>query len=138
MKSLLRLTRHLGHDAISLRKMAVFVFISVLFFPICSRAQSTLNFPHVLGPLEFGTTGFAVVNLGATAATATFTLFGPDGTSLKISNQKIGARGQLARLASELFPATLAAGWGQVTSPTTGLHGCGFGGACANLGARPG
>src|SRR2546427_2395424 len=134
MKSLLRLTRHLGHDAISLRKMAVFVFISVLFFPICSRAQSLLNFPHVLGPLEFGTTGFAVVNPGATDAMATFTLFGPDGTSLKSSTRKIGSRGQLARLASELFPATLAAGWVQVTSPTTGLQGFWFGGDFATIG----
>ena len=130
----MRLARHLGHDGSSLRKTAVFIFISVLFFPICSRAQSTLNFPHVLGPLQFDATGFAVVNPGATDATATFTLFGLDGTSLKTSNQGIGARGQLARLASELFPATFVAGWVQVTSPTTGLQGFWFGGDFANFG----
>src|SRR4029077_10972970 len=44
------------------------------------------------------------------------------------------ARGQLARLASELFPATLAAGWVQVTSPTTGLQGFWFGGDFTTIG----
>ncbi|PYS14824.1 MAG: hypothetical protein DMG15_06755 [Acidobacteria bacterium] len=74
------------------------------------------------------------MNPGATDATATFTLFGPDGTALKSSTQKIGARGQLARLASELFPATLTAGWVRVASAATGLQGFWFGGDFVNTG----
>src|SRR5205809_3128224 len=118
----------------SLIKKAVVAFISVVFLPICSPAQSILNFPHVLGPLEFATTGFAVVNPGATEAIATFTLFGPDGVALKSSDQRIGARGQIAKLASELFPATLVAAWVQVSSATAGLQGFWFGGDFVNVG----
>jgi len=115
-------------------KKAVVAFICVVFLPICSPAQSILNFPHVLGPLEFDTTGFAVVNPGATEAIATFTLFGPDGVALKSSDQRIRARGQIAKLASELFPATLVAAWVQVSSATAGLQGFWFGGDFANIG----
>ena len=131
---MLRPAFHLGHDGGSLIKKAVVVLICVVFLPVCSPAQSILNFPHVLGPLEFGTTGFAVVNPGATEAIATFTLFGPDGVALKSSDQRIRAGGQIAKLASELFPATLAAAWVQVSSATAGLQGFWFGGDFANVG----
>jgi hypothetical protein len=114
-----------------LRK-AFLLLINIVFLPLCSLAQSTLNFPHVLEPPDFANSGFAVVNPGPADAAATFTLFGADGSVVGTSTRTIGARGQLARVASQLFPPVLA-GWVQVTSDTAGLQGFWFAGDLVNF-----
>jgi len=108
------------------------VLLSIIFLPLCSLAQSTLNFPHVIEPPDLATTGFAIVNPGPTDAAATFTLFGADGSVVGTSTQTIAARGQLAKLASQLFPPVLA-GWVRVTSDTAGLQGFWFAGDLVNF-----
>jgi hypothetical protein len=114
-------------------RRAFLLLINIVFLPLCSLAQSTLNFPHVLEPPDFATSGFAVVNPGPTDAKATFTLFGADGSVVSTSSiQMIGARGQLAIVASQLFPPVLA-GWVQVTSDTAGLQGFWFAGDLVNF-----
>jgi hypothetical protein len=114
-------------------RTALLVLLSIIFLPLCSLAQSTLNFPHVLEPPDFGNSGFAIVNPGPADAAATFTLFGADGSAVSTSTQTIRARGQLAKVASQLFPPTLA-GWVQVTSDTAGLQGFWFAGDMVNFG----
>src|SRR5438132_6710802 len=113
-------------------RTAFLVLLSIIFLPLCSLAQSTLNFPHVLEPPDFATSGFAIVNPGASDATATFTLFGVDGRVVGTSNQTIAARGQLAKVASQMFQPVLA-GWVQVTSDTAGLQGFWFAGDMVNF-----
>lgn len=88
-----------------------------------AHAQSSLNFSRNLTLSELGTTGFAALNPTAAAASATFTLFSPSGFVVATSMQTIPAGGQLARLASELFPQATAGGWVQMTSDTSGLSG---------------
>ena len=102
--------------------------IAIITMPLFSRAQSTLSFPRVIPPAEFRATGFAIVNPGSTNATVIFTLFGEDGGVQQTSTQTIVARGQLAKFASEFFPAAKNAGWVQAASATPGLQGFWLGG----------
>ncbi|HSU88058.1 MAG TPA: hypothetical protein VLL56_04445 [Terriglobia bacterium] len=112
-------------------RTTLLVLLSIIFLPLCSLAQSTLNFPHVLEPPDFATSGIAIVNPGPTDAAATFTLFGADGSVVGTSTQTITARGQFAAVASQLFSPVLA-GWVQVTSDTAGLQGFWFAGDLVN------
>src|SRR5207244_4423597 len=98
-------------------RTAFLVLLSIIFLPLCSLAQSTLNFPHVLEPPDFPNSGFAIVNPGPTDAAGTFTLFGADGSVVGTSSQTIRAGGQFAKVANQLFQPVLA-GWVQVTSDT--------------------
>ena len=107
--------------------------LAILSLPILCCGQSTLNFPRVMQPGDFKTSGFAVVNPDSTVATVTFTLYGTDGDSQATTTETIPARGQLARLASELFPEAAAAGWTQATSGSGGLQGFWFGGDLATF-----
>jgi len=108
-------------------RTTVLAVVAIISLPLFSSAQSTLNFPRVIQPGEYATTGFAVVNPGPDPATVTFTLYGADGSFQK-SPLTIPARGQRARLASELFPSALSAGWVQGTSAVLGLQGFWFAG----------
>jgi hypothetical protein len=76
-----------------------------------------------MAPADYKTTGFAIVNPGATNASVTFTLYGSDGTSQSTSTQTIPARGQLSKLGSDFFPGSQVSGWVQATSPVSGLQG---------------
>jgi len=98
-----------------------------LLFIAPASGQSTLIFPQALPPSSFATTGFAIVNPGSSAASITFTLNGANGQQLS-SAQTIPPGGQIAKLASELFPTALSAGWVQATSTASGLQGMWVGG----------
>lgn len=90
-------------------------------------------------PSELTGSGFAIVNPGATDAIVTFRLYRSDGSVDTTSNLTIRARGQIAKLASEIFPAAADAGWAEATSATTGLQGFWFAGDFSNFadGAEP-
>jgi hypothetical protein len=92
-------------------------------FPVAVQAQSTLIFPRLLTPAELGSTGFAIANSGATAATVTFLLHSDSGSTISSSTQTITAGGQLAKLGTELFPNVGASGWVSGTSSTPYLFG---------------
>ncbi len=79
-------------------------------------------------PQEFSTTGFAIVNPASASASVAYTLYGETGNVLGTVSQTIPARGQLAKLANELFPGAAAGGWIQATSNVGDLHGFWFGG----------
>src|SRR5436309_11377390 len=102
--------------------------LAMLSAAAAAQGQSTLIFPHALPPASLATNGFAIVNPGSTSAAVTFTMYGTSGQVLGGSQQMIPAGGQLARLASELFPGVLSAGWVQVSSPASGLQGMWVGG----------
>jgi hypothetical protein len=108
-------------------RTTVLAVVAIISLPLVSHAQSTLNFPRVIPPAEFATTGFAVANPGPAAAAVTFTLYAADG-SFQQSPLTIPARGQRARLASELFPSAQKPGWVQATATVSGLQGFWFGG----------
>src|SRR5262245_55392234 len=90
--------------------------IAVLSLPFWSLGQSTLNFPRVMQPQDFGTTGLALVNPGPIVADVTFTMYSEGGSVLATTNETIPVRGQLSKLARELFPSTNSTGWIQATS----------------------
>src|SRR5262245_12129529 len=96
---------------------------AMISLPLVCWSQSTLSFPRVVQPQESRTMGFALVNPGAPSAAVTFTLYGEGGGSQATATETVPARGQISRLASELFPAAGAAGWVQATSSVTGLQG---------------
>ena len=123
----------LGHDGASVMKAVLLALASIIFLPLSAQPQSVLNFPHVLDPADFATTGFAVVNSSASDATATFSLFGADGSALSTSQQPVRKGGQIAKLGSQLFGAS-ASGWVQVTSATTGIQGFWFAGDLVTFG----
>jgi hypothetical protein len=108
-----------------IRGLAALALISL---PLLSYGQSTLNFPRVLQPGEYSTTGYAIVNPESSSAAVTFTLFDADGEPQATTPQTIPARGQLARLGRELFPTAAGSGWVQAQSATNGLQGFWFGG----------
>jgi hypothetical protein len=70
----------------------------------------------VIGPTEWSTTSFAVVNPGPVDAPVTFTLFRSSGEVVADSVRIVPSGGQLARLASEIFPNVAVSGWVQATS----------------------
>jgi hypothetical protein len=88
-----------------------------------AEAQSRLNFPRQLSANEFSTTGFALVNTSSAAVAATFNLYGTNGSLVTQSTQNVPAKGQLARLGSEIFPSANVAGWVQIVSSSTELQG---------------
>ena len=124
LQSVVQFTSILG---LSMRT-TVLAIIAIISVPLLSLGQSTLSFPRVIQPADFSTTGYAIVNPGSAAATVTFNLYGADGGNPQISTQSIRAGGQLAKLASELFPNPPGAGWVQATSGTAGLQAFWFGG----------
>jgi hypothetical protein len=100
---------------------------------VLACGQSTLDFPRAIPPSELATTGFAIVNPGASPADVTFTLYAENGSVEKVANQRIAARGQLARAGRELFPDAANRGWVQATSLATGLQGFWVGGDFATV-----
>src|SRR5688572_7060404 len=109
-------------------KSMMLAVVAVIALPLLGRGQSTLSFPRVMQQQEFNTSGFALINPGSASAAVTFTLYGSDGNPTGTSNQTIPARGQLSRLARELFTSSTGAGWVQVTSAASGLQGFWFAG----------
>ena len=112
-------------------RTGVLAVLASISMPILSFAQSTLNFPRVLQQGEFSSTGFALINPEPSPASVTFTLLGADGSSQATATLPIPARGQLARLGRELFPAATGSGWVQATSASSGLQGFWFSGDLA-------
>jgi hypothetical protein len=108
-------------------RLALPTAVMIALLPLLSYGQSTLTFPRVIQATELSTTGFAIVNPGADAS-ATFTLYGQDGSQQATTTQTIPKGGQFAKLASELFPTSAAAGWVQVSSASPGLQGFWFAG----------
>jgi hypothetical protein len=100
----------------------------MLLLPVTLKAQSTLSFPHVLDPVDFPQTGYSIINPTGGEAAVTFTLFDNRGTAAASTVQPVPAGGQLARLASELFPAASVSGWVQARSATSNLRGFWLGG----------
>jgi subtilisin family serine protease len=93
----------------------------------------TLNFPRALSPADLPLTGFAIVNPGPTAAAVAFTMRDETGSVIATADEVIPARGQLARLGSELFPSAFRTGWVQAASETVGLQGLWLGGDWVNF-----
>jgi hypothetical protein len=115
-------------------KLKTAVLFFVLLVPTRVWSQSILNFPRVFTPADLASTGFAVVNPGATGAAVTFTLYSAAGSAVASSPaQTVPAGGQLAKLGTELFPAANQAGWVQATSTAAGLQGFWIGGDFATF-----
>jgi hypothetical protein len=102
-----------------------FELLLVVFFALgtAAEAQSRLNFPRQLSANELSTTGFALVNTSSASVAATFNFYGTNGSLVTQSIQNVPAKGQLARLASEIFPSLNAAGWVQIVSSSTEVQG---------------
>jgi hypothetical protein len=107
---------------------ALFVLVS----PSIAWTQSTLNFPIPVDAASGSQVGYAVVNPNPATATATFTAYDQTGTPTGSTSVSIPARGQFARLFSELFANSSVNGWVQVTSSVSGLKGFTIGGDFAN------
>jgi hypothetical protein len=86
-------------------------------------AQTRLNFPRQLTVEELSTTGFAMVNTSAEPVSVSFNFYAPDGTVAGQSIQTVPAKGQLARLASEIAPAVNRTVWVQVVSASPDVQG---------------
>src|SRR5688572_12738004 len=89
-----------------LRAFVSWCLTAVLAFilsPLPGHGQSTLDFPRAIQPSQLGTSGFAIVNPGSSAAEVRFTLYDMDGSPEQVSNQTIPARGQLSKSGNELF-----------------------------------
>ena len=111
------------------------LFLMVLIsFSGTAYGQSTLTFSRVIDTTEMSSVGLAIVNPGTATAPIVFTLYGPAGEMVSTASAVIPAGGQLARLASELFPAASEGGWVQGTSVVNGLAGFWLGGDFANVG----
>jgi hypothetical protein len=110
-----------------------------LLMTAAAQAQNRLNFPRVLSGSELGTTGFALVNTSSGEVNAAFSFYGTDGILIIQSPKNVPARGQLALLASEIFPTITSSGWVQVTSSSPELQGFEIVGDFANVvdGAGP-
>jgi hypothetical protein len=99
----------------------VILFLSV--FAVSSEAQSRLNFPRVLSANELSTTGFALVNTSSATVIATFNFYDSDGKLVQQTPLSVPAKGQVAKLASEIFSTAKTSTWIQVSSASTELQG---------------
>lgn len=99
--------------------LTCFVFLTAL----ASHAQTRFNFPRILTPTELTTTGFAFVNPSSTQVTATFNAYTASGSLAGQSILNVPAKGQVAKLASEVLPLTGSNVWVQVTSASSELQG---------------
>jgi hypothetical protein len=88
-----------------------------------AQAQSKLTFPRQLTASDLPTAAFALVNTSSSAASVTLTVYGSDGSVVAQSTQTVPAKGQLARLASEVFPGTTKGGWVQIQSLSPEVQG---------------
>ena len=106
-------------------RTATIVCITFLFLSLGTpaEAQTRLNFPRPISAEDLPTTGFALVNTSATAATATFNYYGLDGGLISQSVQNVPARGQLARLLSEILPSVRRSGWVQIVTANPEVQG---------------
>lgn len=93
-----------------------------LNFTVVAPQASQLNFPRLLALSDLAGTGLAVTNPSGTDATVTFTLYSDSGAAVGVANETVPARGQFARLGSELFPTASQPGWIKATSATVGLQ----------------
>jgi hypothetical protein len=76
-----------------------------------------------MGSADLPTTGYALVNDATTSAPVLFTLRDPTGATVAASTVTVPAGGQLARLASQLFPNAQSGGWVQASSSVSNLRG---------------
>jgi len=95
----------------------------LIAFAVSAQAQVRLNFPRQLTAQELSTTGFALVNTSSTAATATFSFYGTNGVLITQASMTVPAKGQVARLASEIMPSANATGWVQIATASSELQG---------------
>jgi len=113
---------------------AIRTLVVVSLFGGTALAQSVLNFT----PRPEG--GITITNTTPYAADIKLTLYNSDGSvtasgALNPVNQRIPARGQISKSASQIFQIKDAAnvnGWIQASSPTTGLQGFYFSGESAS------
>src|SRR5579884_3327174 len=103
--------------------VGLFVIISLLLNVCPLRGQSTLTFARVMQSGDLTATGFAIVNDGSAPAVVGFTLRDAAGNTISSTSATVPAGGQLARLASELFPNAQTGGWVQASSTASNLHG---------------
>ena len=94
-----------------------------VLFAVSGKAQSRLDFPRILSPQEMATTGFAFVNTSPAQINAAFTFYGVDGTIQGQSSLSVPAKGQVARLGSEILSNLKVSAWVQVSSSTSELQG---------------
>jgi hypothetical protein len=104
------------------RELAVLIVL-LFALAVSAEAQTRLTFPRVLSADELATTGFALVNTSSATVAATLSFYGADGILVVQSVQNVPGKGQLARLASEIFPSVKVAGWVQIVSSSTELQG---------------
>src|SRR5438067_1784023 len=123
-------------------KLRIGVLACALMLSANARAESRLTFPRIYSLAELRSTGFAVMNPGATNATVVFLLHKPDGIFtaspgmlpdvngeiLTSSSWLVPAKGQLSKLGSELFLNAPRSGWVEMTSTADDLAGSWIGG----------
>jgi len=104
-----------------MRRWAQFFFCIFFFwfFALSGYGQSRLNFPRVLSAQELSTTGFAFVNTSPSTVVATLSFYGNDGVLAGQAPLTVPAKGQVAKLASEIASNVNRSAWVQVSSPHT-------------------
>src|SRR5438132_4928266 len=96
----------------------VFLWILTAAFAVSAQAQSRMNFPRLLSPRDLSTTGFAFVNTSSAPVTVTLNSYSADGLLAGQSFLTVPAKGQTAKLASEVLGISKEA-WVQVVSPNS-------------------
>ncbi len=97
--------------------------LNLSVFSLSGEAQARLNFPRILSAQDLSTTGLAFVNTSSTAVLATFSFYGADGVLVGQNPVNVPAKGQVAKLASEILPNVKTSTWIQVSSSSTELQG---------------
>jgi hypothetical protein len=92
-------------------------------FAFSSEAQVRLNFPRLLSAQELTTTGLAFVNTSNSSVAADLSFYGSNGALLGKSPLSVPAKGQVAKLASEVLPNVTTSTWIQVSSSSSELQG---------------
>src|SRR5262245_58405235 len=79
-----------------------------------AEAQSRLTFPRVLSTQDLSTTGFALVNTSSSPAEAAFNFYSAAGLPVGSVTRTVPAKGQIAKLGSEILSGSTSSSWVQI------------------------
>src|SRR5436190_4114547 len=107
-----------------LRRSVILSVLTLVFVcAISAQAQSRLIFPRLLAVADLPGTGFALVNTSSVALDAKYLFYSATGQLVTSRVITVPAKGQVARLGSEIFVGATSGGWVLVTSANPELQG---------------
>jgi hypothetical protein len=103
-------------------KIVFGILLVTLALPATAFSHAEMFFPKLLSYSELSTTGIVLLNVDPTIATVYAYLLSPEASIASQTQMQIVPGGQIAKLASELFPDAVSGGWVGVITDTEAMQ----------------